>query len=122
MDAADELELVRAALADSVSSSVTWARGVTDRMSKNPDMNGLQPIGVRRELRIHARSGGRIVQKVETWDQYKDKHRFCYEVTLEFDFLSNPVFVEIRYTALDPKMPEVCLVSVHPSFKNKTQP
>lgn len=122
MDDAGELALVRAALADPVSNSVRWAGGVTARMSRDLDLDGLQPIGVREALRAHARSGGRIVQKVETWEPYKDQHRFCYEVLLEFDFIARPVFVEMRYTGIDPDLPQVSLVSVHTSFKDKSRP
>jgi hypothetical protein len=79
MEDSDELVLVRAALADTLSTSVRWANGVKERMSRDPELNGLQPKGLRDELRTHARNGGMIVQKIETCEQYRN-FKFCYEI------------------------------------------
>ncbi len=119
MEDAEELRLVRAALADPLSTSVRWASGVKERMSRDPELNGLQPKGLRDELRTHAKNDGKIVQKIETCEQYK-KFKFCYEVLLDFDFIIRPVYVEIRYVGLEDEFPQDLLVSVHTSFKSRS--
>jgi hypothetical protein len=120
MDAAEELALVRAALADTVSNSVQWRGGVLERMSRDVELNGLLPKAVRDALRTHARNNCMIVQRTEKLEQFKDKYKFCYDIVLNFDYITKPVYVEICYSGIEPDFPRVLLVSVHPSIKSRS--
>jgi hypothetical protein len=120
MHDAREHALVCKALRDGLGGCVEWDADCANRIRGNPDLRGLTPEFIRREVIKHlkAQADSTVRQIVETREEYRDDFRFYYKVIIPVDDFRHGVFVEMRLTGdEDPEYPEVTLFNAHEQRK-----
>ncbi|HEY2156594.1 MAG TPA: hypothetical protein VGH33_13265 [Isosphaeraceae bacterium] len=114
MDDPAEHALVLRALGSRLSNCVVWKNDLTSlRVRNDPDLKGLTPEGIKRELLAFVAGGGEIVQVREARGEYRD-YRYYYKAILPLDGFDRGVFVEIVLVDDDQDFPMVALVNAHP--------
>jgi hypothetical protein len=114
MDDPAEHALVLRALTSGLSNCVFWKNERTSlRVRNDPDLRGLTPEGIKRELQAFVAGGGEIVQISEMRGEYRD-YRYYYKAILPLDGFDRGVFVEMVLVDDDPDFPTVALVNAHP--------
>lgn len=116
MEDPHEHALVLKALSEGLrfSTSVMWESDtVRNRVASDPELQGLTPEWIRKEVLQFVKQGGRVDQRQEVREHYRDRHRFYYRVVMPVADLPLPLFVEMRLTnsAEDDLM--VTLVNAH---------
>ncbi len=115
-----EHALVCKALRDGLGACVEWDAQCANTVRGYPDLRGLTPEFLRREVINYVRTQANSVvrQILETREDYRDDFRFYYKVILPVDGFRHGVFVEMRLTGDDdPEYPEVTLFNAHEQRK-----
>jgi len=112
-----EQALVVKALRDGLGNCVIWDEKGAQLVREDPELEGLTPAFIRREVIAFVRSqsdAGAVVKQVsEERERWRDDYRFYYKVVLPVDGFKHGLFVEMRLTDDDPDCPVVTLVRAH---------
>jgi hypothetical protein len=112
-----EHALVVKALRDGLGGCVEWHEKGANLVRGDPDLQGLTPEFLKKELIHHVRINpdAVVVQVKEERDHWKDHYRFYYKVVLPLQGFPHGIFVEMRLTGDDdPDFPEVTIVRALP--------
>ncbi len=115
-----EHALVCQALRDGLGGCVEWDEASANRVRSDPDLRGLTPEFLKREVIRYMRTqrAPKVGQIPEKRDGYRDNYRFYYKVILPVPGFRHGIFVEMRLTGDDdPVFPEVTLFNAHPQRK-----
>ena len=114
MDDSADHTLVLRALTSGLSNCVFWKSDRTSlRVRNDPDLKGLTPEGLKRELLAFVAGGGEVMQVVETRGEFRD-YRYYYKAILPLTGFTRGVFVEMVLVDDDPDFPMLALVNAHP--------
>ncbi len=114
MDDPAEHALVLRSLASGLSNCVSWKNDRTSlRVRNDPDLKGLTPEGIKRELLAFVAGGGEVMQVAESRGEFRD-YRYYYKAILPLGGFDRGVFVEMVLVDDDPDFPLVALVNAHP--------
>jgi len=116
MHDAPEHSLVCKAVRECLGGCFEWDERGAELTRRDPELEGLTPEFLRREVSRYIRSEGnsRIMQVLEQREGYREDYRFYYKVILQIDGFRHGVFVELRLTdSDDPDYPEVTIVRAH---------
>jgi hypothetical protein len=114
-DDARELALVEKAIRSGLSNCFDWVNDkVLARVRSEPSLQGLTPEYVKRRLHdFIAKEGGRIEQRKEEREHWRDCRRFWYRAVIPEDGFPHGIFVEIVLVDDDQDCPVVALVNAH---------
>ncbi len=117
-EAAHELGLVQKALTSGLSNCVEWVNDrAAMRVRNDPANQGLTPEGIKQLLIDYAAGGGKIEQRVEEREGWRDQQRYWYKAVIPADGFPRGLFVEIILLDDDPDVPVVALVNAHPQSR-----
>ena len=117
----EELALVLKALRSGLTDWVEWQNEKLVKQVRNdPDMCRLRPQYIKKDL-IEAvvERPDLVVQVRETRPEYMELWNFYYKFILCYEEVPHDVFVEMILNDLDPDLPAVTIVSVHPQRGNE---
>ena len=107
-----QLALLLKALQSGLSNCVEWDEKAARRVRGDPDLYGLTPTAIKKEL-LDFVGGGEVRQVKETRERWKDLYDFYYKAIIPLDGFPHGLFVEIRLSDDDEDYPEVLLVNAH---------
>ncbi len=112
---ARELALVEKAIRSGLSNCFDWADDkILARVRSEPSLQGLTPEYIKRRLHAFiAKEGGRIDQRKEEREYWKDRQRFWYRAVIPEDGFPRGIFVEIILVDDDDDCPVVALANAH---------
>jgi hypothetical protein len=117
MDDPEEHALVVKALLDGLGHCVIWHDKGARLVREDPELGGLTPAFIRREViefvRAQADAAAVVVQVSEQREGWRDAYRFYYKVILPVDGFKHGLFVEMRLTDDDREFPAVTIVRAH---------
>ena len=114
-DASRQLRLVRQAILSETSPCFEWdARAASNARDR---CCGLQPFEIKRLVFEHVNDGGRLRQREESDEEWRNRRKFdfWYSVCFEVDGLDDPIFVKIALLCDDEEFPEARIVGAHMS-------
>ena len=118
MEDPEELTFVVKALNDGLGGCVEWDEKSANLVRNHPDLKGLTPALIRRELIRLVRSEQVTVKQVEEQRHWKINYKYYYKALVPVEGFKNGLFVELRLVDCDdPDFPVVLLVGAHPQIK-----
>jgi len=114
MDGAEEYALVLEALRCTTKNSVLWNREAKAEFDRDKALRGLTTHEVWLDLKELARTNPTAVKhRPEQRPYWRERFDYVYETWLEYDLLTRPLYVEMRYIGRD--WPQVAIVHSHES-------
>jgi hypothetical protein len=123
MTTSSPLELVHRAIAKGIFGQIQWDDRADARARSNPDLQGLTPEGIRRQLHDFVCGGGRLDERPETRSNWLEANAdrpayyrdFWYRAIVVVPSLfAGGLFVEVRLFDDDAQDPWVEIVNAHP--------
>lgn len=112
-------DLVHKAILSGIFGHIGWNESAERRFRDDPDMQGVDPSGIRALLRQFVMEGNSLEVREETraeWLEADPDHPFWYRAIIPFPGFAKGIFVEVKFTDLDEDDPWVWIVSAHRQF------
>jgi hypothetical protein len=96
------------------ANQVEWDEKSSRRVRNDPDLKGLTPEGIKKLLIEFVIQTGKVSQKKETRDPWKNNYQFYYKAIVPVEEFKHGLFIEMRLVDDDADFPVVAIVNAHP--------
>jgi hypothetical protein len=114
-----QLRLVKKAILLGVTGCFEWEERAQKKVRNDPVLKGVLPSEVKRCIVEHVRNGGKVVQKLDSDEEWSGKRNFDHYYSVAFIVpvpgLSVKYYVKIVLQDDEEELPEALIVGGHES-------
>ena len=108
------VDLVCKALTSGLSNCVEWVSDtVMLRVREDPGNQGLSPGDITKLLIAFVKQGGRVEERVETREEWKQRRDYWYRAVLPLEGFARGLFIELELRDDDLDVPMVTILNAH---------